>query len=60
MHLYTGPKGVRFVPIFGKSGDFWGEIVEVRKKWIGAARESGVVESRAVEKTPALRERVEQ
>jgi hypothetical protein len=23
VHLYTGPKGVRFVPIFGKSADFF-------------------------------------
>ena len=22
MHLYIGPKGARFVPIFGKSADF--------------------------------------
>ena len=22
--LYIGPKGARFVPIFGKSGNFWG------------------------------------
>src|ERR1700677_4376559 len=31
MRLYTGPKGVRFVPILGKSGDYWVEIFEVRK-----------------------------
>jgi hypothetical protein len=23
VHLYIGPKGARFVPIFGKSGDFF-------------------------------------
>jgi hypothetical protein len=29
--LYTGPKGVRLGRIFRKSGDFWVEVVEVRK-----------------------------
>jgi hypothetical protein len=29
VHLYTGPKGARFVPIFGKSADF------VEKKFEG-------------------------
>jgi hypothetical protein len=33
--LYTGPKGERFEPTFGKSGDFWVGIVEVRKNLQG-------------------------
>jgi hypothetical protein len=33
--LYTGPKGVRFVPIFEKSSDFWGGIIENAKNLIG-------------------------
>jgi hypothetical protein len=31
VHLYIGPKGVRFVPIFEKSGNFWFEIDENAK-----------------------------
>jgi hypothetical protein len=31
VHLYTGPKGVRFVPIFEKSGNFLGMIGEKAK-----------------------------
>jgi hypothetical protein len=32
VHLYTGPKGVRFVPIFGKSADFLKKKLRVERR----------------------------